>query len=534
MKSVYIIFLLTYIVFATDIKVATYNVENLFDNVNNGTEYKEYKPNQHNWSRAIFNKKLQNITRVICELNADVLALQEIENKNALESLLALLKRSGCEYKYSAITDKKGSAIQVALISKIKLKSSKSIVVTRRKSDRDILEVTLDLEPKLTLFVNHWRSKRAPESARLRYAKALVKRLNKLPSSQEYIILGDFNSAYNECSKITERNNDTNGICGVDTILKTYRNNSLLKLRDKATFPYNYNLWSQAPSHKRWSHDYYGKKGALDSIIISANLVDNNGWFYKSDSFKVFKKRYLFKKQKNMLNAWEYKNSKHTGKGYSDHLPIYAYFSNSKQTELKHESLLDKLWKTILPKPTNNKKLYAKEIELNKLSKIRALKEPVTIKRACVIYKRGETGVVKNGINTLPFMLYKCAEAVKEGRCYKLKVYKKKRYYGIEEILDLDIKKELDKINISKFIKKFNILEFKNYRVGDIVKDIKGVYKEHYLYINNSKIRLFVKQKRKGLLRKNNKLYIKKAQIGYYKGEKELIIYSSKDIQKED
>jgi hypothetical protein len=131
-------------------------------------------------------------------------------------------------------------------------------------------------------------------------------------------------------------------------------------------------------------------------------------------------------------------------------------------------------------------------------------------------------------------MLYKCAEAVKEGRCYKLKVYKKKRYYGIEEILDLDIKKELDKINISKYIKKFNILEFKNYRVGDIVKDIKGVYKEHYLYINNSKIRLFVKQKRKGLLRKNNKLYIKKAQIGYYKGEKELIIYSSKDIQKED
>ena len=532
MKFIYLL-LIPLFTYSIELKIATYNVDNLFDNINNSTEYNDYILNTHNWNSVTFKKKIENITRVICDLNADVLALEEVENRNALNSLLKNLNRSGCKYRYSAITHKKGSAIQIALISKVKLNSIKEIIVSPNKSDRNILEVTLDTKPKLTIFANHWRSKRAPESARVKYAKALIKRIKKMPKGSEYIILGDFNSNYNECINISSKNNNTNGICGIDTILKTYYKGALLKLRDKVNNSYHYNLWSEIEPHKRWSHDFYGKKGTLDSIIIPTTLNDNRGWFYKSGSFKVFKKRYLFKKKRNTLFVWEYKNSKHTGNGYSDHLPIYAYFSNKHSKELKHETMLDKFWKLFIPKVEDNK-TNIKELNLATLAKWKYIKNPVILNDACIVFKRGDTAIIKSSPSSLPITLYKCAEGLKEGSCYKLKVYKKKKYYGIDEILDIEKIEEYKTIDINKYIKKFDINTLKNYNIGDIVKDIKGKYKEHYLYINNTKIRLFVKQKRKGLLRKNSNLYIKKAQIGYYKGEKELIVYSYKDIKKDN
>ena len=316
MKKLLLIPLFPFILYSTELKIATYNVENLFDDVKDGSEYKEFTPNLHNWTKATVEKKLEHTTRVICDLNADVIGLQEVENDNALKLLQDSLNRAGCKYKYSAITHKSGSAIQVALLSKVDISHKKDIKVSRSSSDRDILEVELQTKPKLTIFVNHWRSKRAAESARLKYAKALVNRIKKMPKAKEYIILGDFNSEYNECSNLRAKNNDTNGVCGIDSWLHTYSSGRMIKLRDKVENLdfYNYNLWSELPAHKRWSHDFYGTKSTIDSIIIPPTLTDNKGWFYEQGSFNVFKKRYLFiKGKKNQLNRWVYKHSKHMG-----------------------------------------------------------------------------------------------------------------------------------------------------------------------------------------------------------------------------
>ena len=535
--------MLPFILYSTELKIATYNVENLFDDVKDGTEYEEFIPNMHNWTKTIFEKKIEHITRVICDLNADVIGLEEVENDNALKHLQDSLNRAGCKYSYSAITHKRGSAIQVALLSKIDLIHKRDVRVSYSGSDRDILEVELQTTPKLTIFVNHWRSKRAAESARLKYAKALVKRIKRMPKSKEYIILGDFNSEYNECSNITAKNNDTNGICGVDSWLHTYNNGRLIKLRDKQIDLdfYNYNLWAELPAHKRWSHDFYGNKSSIDSIIIPPTLTDTKGWFYEKGSFNVFKKRYLFlKSKKNRLNRWVYKHSKHMGKGYSDHLPIYATFANSTKKELKHESWLDKFWKMFVPtKEESNQKTVSsnlKELSVNQLAKWKYIKNAIILKDACVIYKRGDFGVIKSSPNSKSITLYKSAEGLEEGRCYDFKVYKKKKYYGLDEITDLDILKKKGKIDIEEYIPKFNdsLMDKESKNIGDIVKDIKGVYRDREITVDNSSYKLYVKQKRKGLLKKNSHLYIKKAQIGYYKGEKELIVYSSDDIVKEN
>jgi len=540
MKKIFLVPIFPLIALATTLKVATYNVDNLFDLVDNGIEYEDYKPNKHNWNRVTFRKKLQHISQVICDLNADVIALEEVENENSLQKLQEQLERVGCRYPFSAITHKRGSAIQVAMLSKVRFVQKRGVKVSNSGGDRDILEVTLKTEPPLTIFANHWRSKRAPESARVKSAKALLERIEQMPKGSEYIILGDFNSDYDECVNISKKSNDTNGVCGIDTVLKTFYNGRMIKFRDtnlpKDTI-YHYNLWSEIDANKRWSHDFYGKKSALDSIIIPSSMVDKKGWFYKRGSFGIFKKRYLFKKKRrNSLNRWEYKHSKHTGYGYSDHLPIFATFTTSLQKELKHESFLDKFWKLFIPKIKEEgiKFREKKELTLRELAKVKYLKSPVVVRDVCVIYKRGDIGVIKSSIDSLAMTLYRSANGLEEGRCYDFKVYKKKRYYRLDEITDLDIEVEKGKVDIEKYIPKFSVQIMQEKGIGEIVSEIHGIYSDRYLDVDGQKYRLFLKEKRKGLLKKGSHLYIKKAQIGYYKGEKELIVYSLKDISKEN
>ncbi|HHH37402.1 MAG TPA: hypothetical protein ENK77_02160, partial [Epsilonproteobacteria bacterium] len=92
--------------------VASYNVENLFDDAKNGSEYDDYIPGRHNWTSRMVEIKLNHTAEVLCDLDADIVALQEIENEAILARLQKRLKRVGCPYPYRAITHKKKTAIQ--------------------------------------------------------------------------------------------------------------------------------------------------------------------------------------------------------------------------------------------------------------------------------------------------------------------------------------------------------------------------------------------------------------------------------------
>ena len=187
--------LLPLFLFSKPLKVATYNVENFFDAVYQGTEYKEYTPGKHNWNKRMVDIKLNHTAEVICDLNADILGLQEVENSHILHQLMRRLKKVGCSYKYSAITDKKNASIQVALLSHYPIKKQYDIQVSFSERVRSILEVEVDIEGEsITLFVNHWKSKayKGYKSKRIEYAKALQSRILKMPDTKEYIILGDF------------------------------------------------------------------------------------------------------------------------------------------------------------------------------------------------------------------------------------------------------------------------------------------------------------------------------------------------------
>ena len=331
MKYILLVLLISASLFGDKIlKIATYNVENLFDLQKSGYEYSEYVPNgSSEWNQKNYKIKLKNIAQVIKDIDADIIALQEIESLQALLDLRFALKQSGLYYEHYAIADKKNTTVKVAILSKILFLYSKELSVTQTYEYRNILETKFKIDDKeLYIFVNHWKSKSGAESMRVVSAKALKNRITEIGYDKNIILLGDFNSDYEEHLKFVKKrnHNDTDGITGINHILGTInqRNYSSYLNYTKNSF---YNLWYDTNEENRYTYIYNGKKEALDSILISQSLLGKKGIFYINKSVTNFNKEYLFKKSN--INRWEISRAKirkHKGKGYSDHLAIVAKF----------------------------------------------------------------------------------------------------------------------------------------------------------------------------------------------------------------
>ncbi len=313
-------------------RIASYNVENLFDLQRNGSEYVEYIPNTSwKWNRKNYKLKLENIAKVIVDVNADVIALQEIESTQALKDLRAMLKTKGLYYRYYAIATAKKTTVRVALLSKYPLNGSRAVTISNSRAYRSILETKIWFgSTPLHVFTNHWKAKSGPESRRIVSAKALRKRVAQIGYDKNIILLGDFNSHYKEFEifKKNQKHNDTGGLTGINHILKTTLDQEMVSLKDlKSCEDCFYNLWNDLREEERFSYRYRGTGEALDNILISSALNDGKKIEYKKGSFNKLTSPYLFKK-KNIYRWQKSKNypKHHLGKGYSDHLPIYADF----------------------------------------------------------------------------------------------------------------------------------------------------------------------------------------------------------------
>ena len=310
--------------------IATYNVENLFDLNKGDYRYKEYKPNGKSlWNKKNYKIKLNNLSDVIVDIKADIIALQEIHSEKALKDLRFTLKQKGLYYKYYSIADKKNTAIKVALLSKIPFVYSKELKVTSSYKYRNILETKFKINNKeLYLFVNHWKSKSGPESMRIVSAKILRTRIKEIGFEKNIILIGDFNSNYEEYVTFAKkrRHNDTNGKTGINHVLRTIKQKekALHVEYEKNNF---YNLWYDTNKENRYTYIFRGKKEALDNILISQSLLKEKDMYYIKDTITNFDKKYLFKKK--AIYRWQVSRAKirkHKGKGYSDHLAAIAKF----------------------------------------------------------------------------------------------------------------------------------------------------------------------------------------------------------------
>ncbi len=537
MYYVLVMTLLISVLNAQTLTVASWNVENLFDMQRDGTEYEEYVPGRHGWSEAMLRKKVRDLTEVICDLEADVVALQEVESDRVLARLQGSLKRAGCPYRYRAITHTKTTPIHNALLSKIPLKRVRDVAVTRYGHQRSILEAVLDTDPPLRVFNNHWRSKRGPESERMVYAKALKARLEKLPKGAEYLLAGDFNSNWNESLTIAPKHNDTHNRTGINTVLKTMRGERMVRLGDLQRGEH-YNLWLELGTAERWSHNFFGNKEAIDAILIPPSLHDGKGWEYVSGSFRVYKPRYLFGWH-GRINRWSYRHGKHQGEGYSDHLPIVATFSNdgvvgtaghkaSSGWWNRLTGWLGSLWEEgtgALPQPVMSQpavKTMSDPDPIAALKKSAQLDTPVTVEEVCVIWKDRDSAVIRQRSGGEAILIYRAASALEKGQAYDLTVHRKKRYKGMDELTDVEVSRGRGACDAQRLIEPFDTAMMDDLsNVGKVVRGVEGVYRKRAIEVEGVPVRIHFR-KRAGHPKEGQHIRIDRAVIGYYKDHMEL------------
>jgi len=509
MRIVFVL-ILPFLLLAKPFKVATYNVENLFDAKYSGTEYQEYT-RKHNWTEEMVEIKLNHIAEVICDLNADILGLQEIENEPILRALQKKLDEVGCAYPYLAITHTKSASVQVGLLSRFAITTTKEIEVDTAPGTRNILEaVVMVHNAPLHIFVNHWKSRARGgwESKRMVYAKALKKRLDALPGSTEYLLLGDFNTDYDASLSLEARINDTEGKTGLHHIVQATEDISMLFEESSR----HYTLWGELELDKRWNTKFYGKKGTPDHILVPRTMLEDKGINYVDGSFGVFRRSYLFTKR-GYLNSWEYKKGKHRGRGYSDHLPIYAYFD---------------------VKPYHSgkgvKSLISREVRpIEYLYTIEALSHDVVLKDAVVLWREQANALIKQSVEGRGIFLYGCAGELQVGKRYDLLVRGIKTYHGLKEITHAYILKEKAETDIvSYMLTQDDFSKPIATRQNELFKTLTGIYKEGHFYASGRKIPIYFK-KIKHTPPNNSKLKIAYAHLGYYK-HLQLVVHSPKNF----
>lgn len=190
---------------ARHIRVATWNVENLFDADDNpetpGDD--EYLPGSwRRWTEERYRQKLGNLAQVIAAMKPDVLCVQEVENRRVLEDLAALLAKPPYGHPFPHLAHRESEdrrGIDVGLLSRFPVTHSEL------REDvhglRGALASTLDIEgAPLTVIVCHWKSwVGEPEAnivTRLREALAVraeVDRLRAEDPLRALVVAGDFN-----------------------------------------------------------------------------------------------------------------------------------------------------------------------------------------------------------------------------------------------------------------------------------------------------------------------------------------------------
>ncbi len=184
-----------------NITLATYNIKNLFDGVqNDGKEPEKPKPED----------ELIALSDAIHDINADVIALEEVETKGTLQKFNDKYLK---DMNYKIVLRESGDprGIDVAVLTKIPILSIKShknvkINVPNQQPStfsRDLLQVKMKADNyQFTLFVTHLKSKIGGDQADAkRKAEAMkirqfVKEFAKANPKENYLLAGDFNDIY--------------------------------------------------------------------------------------------------------------------------------------------------------------------------------------------------------------------------------------------------------------------------------------------------------------------------------------------------
>ena len=329
MKFIWLAFFfsLSFFAEAGSLTVMQYNAENLFDNsyddgtqdytylplsikknLNGHKEYcetmtSEFRKNQclHlDWTEAKLTKKVINIAKVVKAFDKtgkgpDILVLQEVENKNALNKLVTKgLKGMGYQYQV-LIEGDDTRGIDVAIVSRHRLISARhhSLFINGERMDtRGILEAHFSVNGnQVVVFANHWPSQGNPTSERIESAR-LLSRIARQNNADLILAMGDFNTLNHESPH------------------PFYYLNSFIDSEARAR---------EVNRHLNpGTHYYKGEWSSLDKIFIHEYSS------LKPDytSYNILTPSFIMKRDEMTGDLVPHRFNHETGEGYSDHLPV--------------------------------------------------------------------------------------------------------------------------------------------------------------------------------------------------------------------
>ena len=310
--------------------VAFYNLENLFDTINDVNKNDEASPIMEiRFNRGkIYREKVSNMAEVVSQIGFDVtkrppsiLGICEVENRMVVEDLISDEKLKKYNYGIVHYESPDDRGIDVGLIYnkdvfKVKNSSSHDVFITgnnssKRRNTRDQLVVSGYLDGELMHFiVNHWPSRGADETKRIAAAEVnnlIIDSLRNKYENPKIITMGDFNDDPFDKS--------------IKKILGAKKNVSDVEKNDMYN-PFETILVDEGVG----SNAYRDKWQLFDQIILSKPFLDKNYKDYQLYKAGVFNKSFLINK-KGKFKGYPFRSFSYgtfTG-GYSDHLPPYIY-----------------------------------------------------------------------------------------------------------------------------------------------------------------------------------------------------------------
>ena len=313
--------------------IAFYNVENLFDTINDPNKYDEASPIMElKYDRsAIYAAKVRNMADVISKIGRDqtnnspaIIGIAEVENIQVLEDLANDPALKSKDYGIVHFDSPDSRGIDVALMYQKTLFTplSKSVhplfiyddATKKRVYTRDQLLVSGLLEGEVMHFiVNHWPSRRGGE-ARSRPKRIAAARLNKrLIDSLQAI------DPYAKIFTMGDLNDDPTNT-SIKKILKAKSD------RDKVPVKGIYNPMEGIFKQGIGSNAYRDAWSLFDQILFTKPLLESDYTTYRYYKAGVFNKPFLTNK-KGRFKGYPWRSFADGGftNGYSDHFPVYVY-----------------------------------------------------------------------------------------------------------------------------------------------------------------------------------------------------------------
>jgi len=322
--------------------IAFYNVENLFDTINDTSKKDELSPIMELKSNRskIYWDKIDNLGEVILQLGSEkannspaILGVAEIENEAVLQDLVKSEKLRKKHYGIIHFDSPDGRGIDVALLYQpryfkpVHYEAFDPNIYSNNKKvkTRDILWVNgyLDNE-EINIIVNHWPSRRGGEakSSPLREKAAykvtqIIEKIRENNKDAKILIMGDFND-------------DPTNLSFKKVLQAKAKKQKLQK--DDIYNPYE-GMFKKGLN----TLGYRDNINLFDQILVSTpllNIDENDKDFSNYKMFKsgIFNKRFLTQK-KGRYKGYPFRsfsNNQYTN-GYSDHYPVYMYLIKEKK-----------------------------------------------------------------------------------------------------------------------------------------------------------------------------------------------------------